>query len=101
MGDGKGSSELGRKDDQGKERFDLIDPGALRSLAKVLTHGANKYGDNNWAKVDRAQARYFAAAQRHLWAWKSGERLDPETKLPHLAHASACLMFLLAFEGER
>jgi len=27
-----------------------------------------------------------------------GEKNDPETGLSHLAHASACLMFLIHFE---
>ena len=27
-----------------------------------------------------------------------GEQLDPESKLPHLAHAVCCLLFILWFE---
>ena len=40
-------------------------------------------------------SRYFSAAQRHLLAWNDGEDNDPESGLPHLAHASCNLMFML------
>jgi hypothetical protein len=30
-----------------------------------------------------------------MWAWKSGETLDPESGKHHLAHAMCCAMFLL------
>jgi hypothetical protein len=45
--------------------------------------------------------RPFSAAMRHLWAWWKGEQADPETGLPHLAHAACCLMFLMAYEKRR
>ena len=32
--------------------------------------------------------------QRHIWAWKQGEQIDPESEIHHLAHAMCCLMFL-------
>ena len=31
---------------------------------------------------------------RHLIAWRKGELIDPESKLPHLAHAGCNLIFL-------
>ena len=40
----------GRKDDQGKARFELIAPEFLFALARVLTFGAAKYADRNWLK---------------------------------------------------
>jgi hypothetical protein len=49
-------------------------------------------------KNDTSKPRYFDAAQRHLWAWWEGEARDPESGLPHLAHAVACLLFVLALE---
>jgi hypothetical protein len=94
-------SDAGRKDDQGKLRYDLLLPSMTRPVVRVLTHGAEKYGDHNWSKVERLPSRYYAACQRHLDAWRDGERVDPESGLPHLAHAICCLMFLLAHEGER
>ena len=84
----------GRKDDSGKARFDLIPFGPLEDIAKVLTFGAKKYAPNNWQVVQDGKERYEAAMLRHIAAYKQGELNDPETGLPHLAHAGCCLMFL-------
>jgi Domain of unknown function (DUF5664) len=85
---------LGRKFDGGKLEYGLLPPNALEETVKVLTFGAQKYERNNWIHVDDGVRRYFDALQRHLWAWKKGEQLDPESGLHHLAHAMCCLMFL-------
>lgn len=86
----------GRKDDAGKAPWHLIPWEALRDVALVLDFGAKKYGEDNWRKVPDARKRYFAAAHRHLVTWWLGETHDPETGLPHLAHAACCVLFLLA-----
>jgi len=93
------TSNVGRKDDGGKPRYDLIPPGALADVARVLAHGAAKYGDANWRRVEGAKGRYYAAAMRHLEAWREGPRsghstLDADSGLPHLAHALCCILFL-------
>lgn len=91
----------GRKDDYGKPRIDLIPAYILLLLGRVLAYGASRYGDNNWKNVPNARDRYYAAAQRHLLLWRSGELLDSGeggSGLPHLIHAIACIMFLLAFD---
>ena len=85
----------GRKFDQGKPQYGLIPPTALKETVKVLTLGAEKYDKYNWQKVPDAQTRYFDALQRHLWDWKSGDQLDPETGINHLAHAACNILFLL------
>lgn len=85
----------GRKADHGKPRFDLMPPSAELAVAEVLTFGAQKYADENWRSVSDPLRRYYAALRRHLNAWKSGEKTDPETGLPHLAHAGCCLLFML------
>ena len=84
----------GRKFDMGKLEYDLIPPYALEEMVKVLTTGAQKYAADNWRMVPEANRRYFAAAQRHLWAWKRGEIKDAETGIHHLAHAACNLFFL-------
>jgi hypothetical protein len=90
----------GRKDDKEKSRVDLIPPWTLLSVGKVLAHGAAKYGEDNWTRVENADNRYYAAALRHLLAWRIGDHTDDsESGLPHLSHAICCLMFLL--EGGR
>jgi hypothetical protein len=60
----------------------------------ILTIGAQKYAAENWRKVPDGKRRYFAALQRHLWAWKRGQKFDPETGRHHLAHAACNLFFL-------
>ena len=86
--------DIGRKFDGGKLEYGLIPPLALKSLAEVLTFGAQKYERDNWQKVPDSKRRYFDALQRHVWAWKEGEKFDTESGLHHLAHAMCCLMFL-------
>jgi hypothetical protein len=86
--------ERGRKFDGGKLEYGLLPPKALEATVEVLTFGAQKYERDNWQKVSDSKRRYFDALQRHLWAWKQGEQLDPESNKHHLAHALCCLMFL-------
>lgn len=82
------------KYDAGKARWDLLPLRSLSAVVDVLTYGAAKYEPENWRTVPDARARYTAAAMRHLVAWQLGEASDPESGLPHLAHASCCLLFL-------
>ncbi len=84
----------GRKFDGGKLEYGLLPPYALKATVDVLTLGAQKYERDNWKKVPDSKRRYFDAMQRHIWAWKEGNILDPETGKHHLAHAMCCLMFL-------
>ena len=86
----------GRKDDQGRDRWDLLPWSATREVVKVVTYGAAKYAPMNWVKVSKD--RYYAAAHRHLSAWWLGEKTDTESGLPHLAHAACCILFCLALD---
>jgi hypothetical protein len=87
--------DVGRKDDGGKLRFDLIPPRAEELIVQVLTYGAKKYAPENWRVVPNAVERYTAAYRRHMNKLAQGEELDPESGLPHLAHAATSLLFLL------
>ena len=87
----------GIKYDSKKPDYSLIPPHALDDVAKVLTYGAQKYDRHNWKQLENLDTRYFAAAQRHLWALQRGEILDEETGLHHAAHAICCMMFMLEF----
>lgn len=93
------AAEVGLKLDQDKPRFGLVPAKALTEVTKVLTYGARKYSAENWRHVD--MARYFDASQRHLWAYKGGQELDPESGMNHLAHAICSLMFMLQMDLEK
>ena len=92
--------EIGRKDDEGKARFDLVEPEFEAAVAKVLTYGANKYEPNSWQHVEDAENRYYASLRRHINAFRKGDKIDPESGLSHLAHAACNIMFLMHFDKE-
>ena len=85
----------GTKYDDNKPRMDLLDYRWVEGIAQVLTFGAEKYGTHNWRKGIKT-SRLFAALLRHMAAHWSGEDLDKESGLPHLDHAGACLMMMVA-----
>jgi len=76
-----------------KTPLELVHPDFVTAVARVAGYGAAKYGRWNWLK-GKALSRDYAAALRHLMAWASGEDLDRESGLPHLAHAAACIMIV-------
>lgn len=82
------------KFDGDKVMHELLATEYLEGTAKVLTFGAKKYAAGNWADGSFKASRLVGALKRHLEAYVSGEKLDPESGLPHLYHASCCLMFL-------
>lgn len=93
----KVSKNGGIKFDSDKPDYSLLPPNALEDVVKVLTIGAKKYDRHNWKKLDDLNDRYFAAAQRHLWALQKGETFDDETGIHHGAHAICCMMFLVEY----
>lgn len=88
----------GVKYDQEKPRWSLLPAGTIALVVAVLTFGIKKYSPDNWQRVPEARRRYYDAMCRHLEAWWNGEILDPETKLPHLAHLVCCALFLMWFD---
>lgn len=91
-------SGKGVKADGGKPDYSLLELKLLEGMVKVLTFGAKKYSRDNWKKVPEGKDRYFAALQRHLAAWQSGEKIDPESGENHLDHALCNLYFLRYFD---
>ena len=87
----------GRKNDEGKARFDLLPVKPLFKVAEVYTIGAAKYDDRNWEK-GILWGRIFAAMQRHAWNWHRREQLDPEDGQHHLASVVWCALTLMEFE---
>lgn len=61
----------------------------------ALLDGALKYGRSNFRAVGVRASIYVDAAKRHLDAWFEGEEADPDSGLPHLAHALACSAILV------
>jgi len=82
------------KFDDGKAQLSLLPYGPLGDIAKVLEFGAKKYGRDNWRKGGDIN-RFIDAALRHIMAYNEGEDLDPESKLPHMAHAGCNILFAL------
>lgn len=78
-----------------KPPLHLVPPVANIHECMVLAYGAKKYGTFNWRDERIQLTRYVAAAMRHLSAWTDGEDDDPDSKLPHLAHARATLGIML------
>lgn len=67
-------------------RMDLVPPDVLLAVAKVLADGADKYGENNWKKIDTSDHVNHALA--HLVGYLSGD-----TSEQHLLNAVCRTMF--------
>lgn len=74
----------------GKVRMECLCTSVLASEARVLAHGADKYGARNWRKDEILASTYEGAMMRHLFAWINGEDTDPDSGEPHLSHLRAC-----------
>ena len=88
----------GKKDDTGKLDWALLPLYPIREVIKVLMWGEKHYDRDNWQLVENARLRYYNAAMRHITTWFEGKKADSDTKLPHLAHAICCLIFLMWFD---
>ena len=86
----------GARYNAGKPDFSLIPLSTLEDEARVWGYGKNKYVAWNWAK-GMPWSVPLACALRHLAAWQSGEDIDAESGLPHLAHAMCNLRMLTLF----
>lgn len=90
---GKGK---GLRFNQGKLRYDLVEPHAFQDFVQVLTDGANKYFDRNWEN-GLSWTSVLASLKRHIAAIEKGEDYDPESGRLHIAHAACNVHFLNAF----
>lgn len=84
----------GTKHDSGKPDLSLVPRVLIEAVAQALQFGEGKYGRYNYLKGFDSH-RLIAACLRHLIAYQDGENLDPESNLPHLSHAVACLAMLM------
>ena len=60
-----------------------------------LLEGHLKYGKNNFRAVGVKASVYVDACRRHLAYWMEGEENAPDSGIPHLGHALACLAILV------
>jgi hypothetical protein len=81
----------------GKSGVDQIPPELLMAWGDIFTHGAEKYGRDNW-KGGTEWHEFYGSALRHLYKWWLGETLDPDSGEPHLGHALWNVGALLYFQ---
>lgn len=93
----KAELSAGVKLDDGKDPWHLAPFDAICAIVKVLAFGAKKYEPRNWEK-GMDWSRLYSALMRHLVAWWSGDKGDPDTGYSHLWHAGCCILFLIAYE---
>ena len=60
---------------EGKGRYELLPPLAMRELALHFEDGAKKYGDNNWLK-GQPVSRYLDSALRHTFSYLYGNTTE-------------------------
>lgn len=89
------TNDNGGKQSDIEARFDLIDPLALRELARVLHEGAKVYGEggDNWRRIPVNDHLNHAVA--HVYRFLEGDMSED-----HLPHAFCRLMFAVAMESE-
>lgn len=88
-----------KKSHGNKLRYDLLSAKALTETVACLTAGAERYSDYGYRDLQDADSMYYAAAMRHIMAWRLGIKDDSDDGLPHLAHAAACLFILMDLDN--
>lgn len=78
-----------------KLRLELVETALTHPLARVMAHGADKYGVRNWRTQPIEARTYVGAMRRHIDAWAEGEDTDPDSGQQHLVHLAACCMVVL------
>lgn len=64
--------------------------------AMACMYGNLQYGRTNWRAAGVRSSIYYDALARHMNAWfDEGEDNDPDSGLPHLAHALACIAIIV------
>lgn len=78
----------GGKQSHSPFRCDLLPPQAVLAVAKILEHGAGKYGEKNWHKISVSDNLNHALV--HMFAYLVGDTQDD-----HLEHAATRILFAL------
>lgn len=88
--------ETGGAKGQKLAQLGAVDPQSVMRVAAVAGFGGQKYARYNFAR-GYAWSLSYDAMQRHLHAFWGGEDTDPESGLPHLAHAAWHCLALITF----
>jgi hypothetical protein len=72
---------------------------AVAAGCLAFLEGVLKYGRSNFRVVGVRSSIYYDAARRHLDSWFEGEDIDPDSGLPHLGKALACIAVLIDAEA--
>lgn len=78
-----------RGSQEGKTRFDLIDPYFLKELGDLLERGSKLYGEANWT-LGQPLSRTYASLLRHVYALA----LTPEDDENHMAAVAFNIMVI-------
>jgi hypothetical protein len=73
----------------------LFPPAAIIFGSRVMELGAKKYGPYNWRSKAVKHSIYLEAALRHILQALDGEKKDPDSGVPHEAHALSCMAIIL------
>jgi hypothetical protein len=73
----------------------LVPASTMAYMAVGHAEGHLKYGLVNWREAGVRFSIYIDACLRHIEKVKEGEWADPETTVPHLANALACLSIIV------
>ncbi len=77
-----------------KAPFSTVPARVTAEIGLAMLEGARKYGRHNYRVAGIRASVYYDAAMRHLTLWWEGQNIDPDSGLPHIVKALACLYVL-------
>lgn len=79
----------------GKLRLELIESAMTHPVARVMAHGADKYGVRNWRTNPIYARTYIGAMRRHIDEWEDGIDADHDSGEHPLAHVASDVQVVL------
>lgn len=91
-----GLKDTNPKDAAGSKKagMSFMPSGPLLEASVAFVEGHIKYRRHNYRVAGIRASVYYDAAMRHMMAYWEGEDLNPDTGMPHLSSALACLIIL-------
>lgn len=78
-----------------KVPISYVPPSAIIYCGLAFAEGGLKYDPYNWRSNKVIGSIYLSAAWRHMLKYQDGEYTDPDSGVPHLGNAMACLSILI------